>query len=97
MTKLGYSLFKRFTTARLLYKICVIGLSLALVFTSVEKVVARDYGNANAAYEIGLWGDVPYSAAQEIGVIKLIEDMNSHRLAFTAHDGDIMLTLLSYL
>ncbi|HEY9804607.1 MAG TPA: hypothetical protein V6D25_30020 [Leptolyngbyaceae cyanobacterium] len=89
MTKLGYSLFRRFTNAGLLYKICVLVLSLALVFTSVEKVVARDYGNANVAYEIGLWGDVPYSAAQEIGVINLIQDMNSHRLAFTAHDGDI--------
>lgn len=41
------------------------------------------------AYAIGLWGDLPYSAAQVVGVTHLIEDMNSQRLAFTVHDGDL--------
>jgi len=41
-------------------------------------------------YDIGLWGDVPYSPAQVAeGVPNLIADMNRSRLAFTVHDGDI--------
>jgi hypothetical protein len=39
---------------------------------------------------IGLWGDMPYNDAQKTaGVPALISDMNSQRLAFTAHDGDL--------
>ncbi|PPD02478.1 MAG: hypothetical protein CTY29_12905 [Methylobacter sp.] len=39
---------------------------------------------------MGLWGDLPYSAAQEtVGVPNLIADMNAQRLAFTVHDGDL--------
>jgi hypothetical protein len=42
------------------------------------------------AYSIGLWGDLPYSDVQAItGVPNLIADMNSQRLAFTVHDGDL--------
>lgn len=40
-------------------------------------------------YAVGLWGDLPYSAAQAVGVTHLIEDMNSQHLAFTVHDGDL--------
>ena len=41
-------------------------------------------------YAIGLWGDFPYSDVQALtGVPNLIEDMNKHELAFTAHDGDL--------
>jgi hypothetical protein len=41
-------------------------------------------------YNIGLWGDLPYSDTQAlIGVPNLIADMNSYDLAFTAHDGDL--------
>ncbi|HKE82130.1 MAG TPA: hypothetical protein VKB50_00175 [Vicinamibacterales bacterium] len=47
-------------------------------------------GNANASYAIGLWGDLPYSSIQEtIGLPNLIDDMNSQKLAFTVHDGDL--------
>jgi hypothetical protein len=47
-------------------------------------------GNANAAYAIGLWGDLPYSAVQAaVGVPNMIADMNSQQLAFTAHNGDL--------
>ena len=42
------------------------------------------------AYEIGLWGDVPYSALQDtVGVPNLIADMNAQHLAFTVNDGDL--------
>jgi len=47
-------------------------------------------GKANATYAIGLWGDLPYSSIQEtIGLPNLIADMNSQKLAFTVHDGDL--------
>jgi hypothetical protein len=40
-------------------------------------------------YAIGLWGDLPYSAAQEAVLPNLIADMNDAQLAFTVHDGDL--------
>src|SRR5215467_1197767 len=41
-------------------------------------------------YAIGLWGDLPYSDLQaQVGVPNLITDMNSQKLAFTVHDGDL--------
>jgi hypothetical protein len=37
-----------------------------------------------------LWGDLPYSEIQAtVGVPNLIADMNSQKLAFTVHDGDL--------
>src|SRR4051812_37956624 len=44
---------------------------------------------SSRAYSIGLWGDLPYSAEQAAVLPKLIADMNSQDLAFTAHDGDL--------
>ncbi len=46
-------------------------------------------GNDRDEYAIGLWGDLPYSATQEAGIPRLIEDMNAEKLAFTVHDGDL--------
>jgi hypothetical protein len=40
-------------------------------------------------YSVGLWGDLPYSAAQEAVLPALIDDMNNQQLAFTVHDGDL--------
>ena len=41
-------------------------------------------------YQIGLWGDLPYSDAQaQSGVPNLIDDMNDQHLEFTVHDGDL--------
>jgi hypothetical protein len=49
----------------------------------------RDHDDRDP-YAIGLWGDMPYSAEQAtVGVPNLIADMNSQRLAFTVHDGDL--------
>lgn len=49
---------------------------------------ARD--DDRGAYNIGLWGDLPYSDAQaQTGVPNIIADMNSQELAFTVHDGDL--------
>jgi hypothetical protein len=46
--------------------------------------------NSNAKYEIGLWGDLPYSDVQaNPGVPNLIADMNDQDVAFSVHDGDL--------
>jgi len=50
----------------------------------------RDDQDDDDAYVIGLWGDLPYSTAQATtGVPNLIADMNTNRLKFTVHDGDL--------
>jgi hypothetical protein len=49
-----------------------------------------DRDHHREAYAIGLWGDLPYSDVQALtGLPNLIMDMNSQKLAFTAHDGDL--------
>jgi hypothetical protein len=40
-------------------------------------------------YAIGLWGDLPYNAAQEAALPNLIADMNQAQIAFSVHDGDL--------
>ena len=40
-------------------------------------------------YAVGLWGDLPYSAAQEAMIPNLFADINNQELAFTANDGDL--------
>lgn len=76
---------------------------LALVFIAVSVALSHDgkdgkdgddrdddHDEANSAYAIGLWGDLPYSPIQAtVGVPNLIADMNSQKLAFTVHDGDL--------
>src|SRR5918993_1786410 len=43
-----------------------------------------------SSYAVGLWGDLPYSPAQETtGVPNLLADMNAQRLAFSVHNGDL--------
>jgi hypothetical protein len=54
----------------------------------------EDDGDEGGSYAIGLWGDLPYDVAAtdaqtKVGVPNLIADMNSHKLRFTAHDGDL--------
>ncbi|WP_225896359.1 hypothetical protein [Amazonocrinis nigriterrae] len=90
MAKVGYSVYRRVTNANLLRKICLLSLTLPLLTSATTKlVVAEESEKANAQYEIGLWGDLPYSSAQEVGVTRLIDDMNSQKLTFTVHDGDL--------
>ena len=50
----------------------------------------EDRDDDGGTYAIGLWGDLPYSDLQATtGVPNLIADMNSQKLAFTVHDGDL--------
>lgn len=68
---------------------------LASVFISALAAGLAGGAHADArddddTYAIGLWGDLPYSAAQAtVGVPNLIADMNAQRLKFTVHDGDL--------
>jgi hypothetical protein len=62
---------------------------LTVTFGLVHAQQAADI-DIVGAYEIGLWGDLPYSDTQaSVGVPNLIADMNAHRLVFTVHDGDL--------
>jgi hypothetical protein len=70
----------------------------ALLLTAVSTTFAvqgrngigGEAGNANAEYAIGAWGDLPYSDVQAaVGMPNMIADMNSQKLAFTVHDGDL--------
>jgi hypothetical protein len=64
--------------------------TLAFAVTSAQQKADNAERNGWSPYAIGLWGDLPYSAAQEqIGVPNMIADMNAQRLAFTVHDGDL--------
>jgi hypothetical protein len=96
MRKLGDSVFREVTTTPLLRKIFLLAVTLPLLVSVTGGLVVakeneneNEYRNNYKAYEIGLWGDLPYSEAQEVGVTRLIDDMNSQKLAFTVHDGDL--------
>jgi hypothetical protein len=66
----------------------LLGISTSLAFQG--NGVGGSEGSSNAAYEIGLWGDLPYSDVQAaVGMPNLIADMNSQKLAFTVHNGDL--------
>lgn len=67
--------------------------ALLIAGLSVGTALARDDdddGDDGGSYAIGLWGDLPYNDVQaQVGVPNLIADMNSQRLKFTVHDGDL--------
>jgi len=88
------SLFRRLgvTAHRRVFLITALLISAVSVVQGFQgrNGIGGEQGNANAAYEIGLWGDLPYSDIQAtVGVPNLIADMNSQKLAFTVHDGDL--------
>ena len=66
--------------------------ALALTEPGTLRGAAYPFGTnqqGTVPYAIGLWGDLPYSAEQAAVIPKLIADMNSQDLVFTAHDGDL--------
>ena len=76
-----------------------IGATAIVVAVGASSLVGAQTGNGRvdqanrsgwSPYAIGLWGDLPYSSAQEtVGVPNLLADMNAQRLAFSVHDGDL--------
>lgn len=66
--------------------------ALALIFATASAgitVSAIADERDDETYSIGLWGDLPYSAAQEAALPALFADMNSQPLKFSVHDGDL--------
>ena len=71
-------------------RIVVISAVALLVMAGVTTELANAGADSRGPYAIGLWGDLPYSTTQAtIGVPNLIADMNSQKLVFTVHDGDL--------
>lgn len=80
---------RKFLGTRLGCKLGLQTLAVPLLATVAIGCVKANEEHGRNPYAIGLWGDLPYSVAQQAGVINLIADMNSQRLAFTVHDGDL--------
>jgi hypothetical protein len=60
------------------------------IAAGVTTDLAHAGGDSRGPYAIGLWGDLPYNSIQAtVGVPNLIADMNSQKLVFTVHDGDL--------
>jgi hypothetical protein len=77
------------TSTPVLRKLGLVAVAIVLV-AAVSTHRANAGGDGRHPYAIGLWGDLPYSSTQAtIGVPNLIADMNSQKLIFTAHDGDL--------
>jgi hypothetical protein len=74
---------------RLLAALAVMAAALVAAVLAAPSS-GRAHDDDDEAYSIGLWGDVPYSDAQQtVGVPNLIADMNRSGLAFSAHVGDL--------
>jgi hypothetical protein len=67
----------------------LIGL-VAIAVPAVAVAVQPAVNDNSFSYSVGLWGDLPYSAAQAtVGVPNIISDMNASDIAFSVHDGDL--------
>jgi hypothetical protein len=67
-----------------------VALAIAVTVFAMVGRADDDRDLDGGPYEIGLWGDLPYSDVQALtGVPNLIADMNAQDLAFTVHDGDL--------
>jgi len=90
MTKFSYSVFRCITNTHLLLRISLLALTVPFLANSaIGLATTSERERGKRSYAIGLWGDLPYSDVQKKGVTRLIADMNSQKLAFTVHDGDL--------
>jgi hypothetical protein len=64
-------------------------LTLLAAGAGIAVGASGDRNDKTFAYAVGLWGDVPYSTAQEAAIPALLADMNNQELAFTVNDGDL--------
>jgi len=75
------------------FRTTAIALMVAVAVVAIPAVAFASRPGTNDKtfeYQVGLWGDLPYSAVQaNPGVPNLIADMNSQELAFSVHDGDL--------
>jgi hypothetical protein len=68
-------------------------LAVAIAVAATAGLAVGGNGQTNDktfVYAVGLWGDLPYSPAQEAtGLPNLLADMNNSQLEFTVHNGDL--------
>lgn len=90
MSRSSLGQHKASALARWTQRLTIVLLAGAGIAGAAAHGVGADARDDGSSYEIGLWGDLPYSDQQAtVGVPNLIADMNAHRLAFTVHDGDL--------
>lgn len=89
-TKFSYSVFRYITVKHLLRRTGLLALTVSFLASSaIGLATTSERERGKGPYAIGLWGDLPYSDTQKEGVTRLIADMNSQKLAFSVHDGDL--------
>ncbi|HJV62840.1 MAG TPA: hypothetical protein VJ743_17965 [Albitalea sp.] len=75
---------------RLLQRLSARALALLFAFACIVPYAGAGEDDGADPYDIGLWGDLPYSTLQStVGVPNLVADMNTHHLKFSVHDGDL--------
>ena len=85
----------RFSRNQFIFASAILVLAAVSSFAAGTPASSNDPNTPNGGkYAIGLWGDLPYTTATSdvqatIGVPNLIADMNSQKLAFSVHDGDL--------
>jgi hypothetical protein len=68
----------------------VVAAAAAIALPAIALAARPGTNDKTFEYQVGLWGDLPYSAVQaDPGVPNLIADMNNQNLAFSVHDGDL--------
>jgi len=65
-----------------------LGLAVTRHRTGTSPATATPSTVAARALRIGLWGDIPYTAADAAGVPRTIDSMNAANLDFSVFDGD---------
>lgn len=63
-------------------------LSTVFVILAASGCAVLQSGDRSERFEIGLMGDVPYTAEEEKKMPALMEDINRHDLAFVVQNGD---------
>jgi hypothetical protein len=88
MTYLRTWIFHRRPRSRALHIQVLVLAALSLLAPSTIAT-ADPSGKDGRKYTFGLWGDMPYTAEQNLKIPALIDDMNAAKLAFSVFDGDI--------
>ena len=76
-------------TLRKSYLATALILALLAAFASTAAFAEPKERSGSREFEIGLIGDIPYNALQEEQTARLFRELDSEKLAFITHDGDI--------
>lgn len=72
--------------SRLLFALAVVVLTATVSAAAIAKPSGTGKGGP---FDVALIGDIPYTAVQEEQTARLFGELDSEKLAFIAHDGDI--------